>query len=181
MRRQSGLHYLPLLLMSTLILIYTVSDLVIRPTVFGVFLVISGQFTAASCGDWTFAVLRIPLLSSHLHHFQSPSQPAYDPSDHCLTIDCWVNVREATASCFKIYPPFSCPVSKLELKNHVLRKRQWKLHPKSLPCVNLVSLSQSAQVWFLLKFKISNSTLLPGSVSLQRTDAVVLAKHIPTN
>ena len=116
MRRQSGLHYLPLLLMSTLILIYAVSDLVIRPTVFGVFLVISGQFTAASCRDWTLAVLRIPLLSSH---FQSPSRPAYDPLDHCLTIDCRINVREATASCFKIYPPFSCPVSKLELKNHV--------------------------------------------------------------
>ena len=61
----------------------------------------------------------IPLLSSHLHHFQSPSPPAYDPLDHCLTIDCQVNVREATASCLKLYSPFSCPVSKLELKHHV--------------------------------------------------------------
>ena len=174
-----------------LLLIYTVSDLVIHPMVLRVFL---GQFTTASCRDWTLAVLRIPLLSSHLHHFQSPSPPAYDPSDHCLTIDYWVNVWEATASYLNIYPPFSCPVSQLELKNHafahhapsfylisyyfipflwlenfknyikiwptdhVLRKRQWKLHPRFLPCVNIVSLSQSVIVisslvllWLILK------------------------------
>ena len=48
MRRQTGLHCFPLLLMSTPFLIYTVSDLVIRSAVFQVFLVISGQFTPAS-------------------------------------------------------------------------------------------------------------------------------------
>ena len=197
-----------------LLLIYTVSDLVIHPMVLRVFL---GQFTTASCRDWTLAVLRIPLLSSHLHHFQSPSPPAYDPSDHCLTIDYWVNVWEATASYLNIYPPFSCPVSQLELKNHAfahhapsfylisyyfipfLWLENFKNYIKIWPTDHIEGVEITPQVFTLCQSHLAISVsycylkssftlayikkflILSGSVSLQQTDAIVLAKHIPTN
>ena len=163
-----------------LLLIYTVSDLVIRPTVFGVFLVISGQFTAAFCRNWTLAVLDSaaelpspPFSITFTTCIWSLGSLSYNRlSGQCAGGNCLLfktlftlfmpckQIRIKT-SCvrtpsFCLIPYYFIPFLWLEnFKNYIkiwstdhVSKRQWKLHPKSLPCVNLVWLSQSVIVWF---------------------------------